>query len=177
MDSAEPYTTSVEYWDRKADTWHDEIQNTLMDETNSAMRNALDEFVTGADLAVDVGCGVGNYLRALACRAHTVIGVDISPRCIEHAQTMCRKYGLRNCQLFVVDLGSPDGNECKSLGITSAAVVLCVNALISPDPCTRNEMLRKASQTLREPSAASNGSGGTLLLVYLPLSLRNWTGS
>jgi len=146
--------------------WAGEIQNTLVEERNQVIRKALDEFVRGADLAVDLGCGVGNYLIALATRAMNVVGLDISKHCIEHAQRECEKYGKKNCKLFVIDLGSPEClGQYLNLGISSASVVLCVNALISPDPDTRREMLSKGIHMLRPSSTTNNDDGGVLLLV------------
>jgi SAM-dependent methyltransferase len=41
--------------------------------------------VEGLDV-LDVGCGAGYFAREMACRGARVVGVDISPRMIEHAR-------------------------------------------------------------------------------------------
>eukprot|EP00928_Gymnodinium_smaydae_P013768 TRINITY_DN14997_c0_g1_i3.p1 TRINITY_DN14997_c0_g1~~TRINITY_DN14997_c0_g1_i3.p1 ORF type:complete len:238 (-),score=46.92 TRINITY_DN14997_c0_g1_i3:51-764(-) len=103
--------TSVEYWDNLAETWNSEVHDSLLEDERHVIRAALDEFVAGADVVLDLGCGAGNYLHALASRAASVVGVDISPRCVEQARQLCARRRLQNCRLHVADLGRCAGAE------------------------------------------------------------------
>lgn len=151
--------TSVKYWDSVARDWQSEIQDTLSEDQDRVIYNALDEFVGGAVAVLDLGCGVGNYLPALAARAERVFGVDISPRCIEVARQLCARRRLANCSLRVTDLGHAHLHELSDFLPDRVPVAICMNVLISPDPVTRREILATAYRALLPPEGTS-GEGG-----------------
>lgn len=158
----ESNSTSVVYWDRLASVWEDAIQNSLREDRHRVIYKALDQFVKGVDMVVDLGCGTGNYLLALAVRAKRVIGIDISPGCIEVASQRLKQLRILNCELHVSDLGSRDARLHPET--ICAAAVVCTNVLISPDAATRDGILNHAYTMLRAP-APDEGDGGVLLLV------------
>jgi len=146
----QPNTTSVAYWDSVALTWQGEIQDSLREDRGRAVYRALDEFVTGVSTVVDLGCGVGNYIPDLAFRAEHVIGVDISPACIDVARELCRKFRINNCSLHVADLGHC--NDIPEWLPGPVPVAVCMNVVISPDSVTREEILSLAWRSL-QPAA------------------------
>eukprot|EP00928_Gymnodinium_smaydae_P013766 TRINITY_DN14997_c0_g1_i1.p1 TRINITY_DN14997_c0_g1~~TRINITY_DN14997_c0_g1_i1.p1 ORF type:complete len:360 (-),score=57.07 TRINITY_DN14997_c0_g1_i1:60-1049(-) len=152
--------TSVEYWDNLAETWNSEVHDSLLEDERHVIRAALDEFVAGADVVLDLGCGAGNYLHALASRAASVVGVDISPRCVEQARQLCARRRLQNCRLHVADLGRCAGAEASwhPHGLPFP-VAVCMNVVISPDATTRREILACAHRAL-----AADG----ILLLLVP---------
>jgi len=148
-----PNTTSVAYWDSVAHSWQGDIQDSLREDRGRAVYRALDEFVSGASAVLDLGCGVGNYIPDLSFRAEHVIGVDISPACIDVARQLCSRCRIRNCSLHVADLGRCDGlPEWLSCPVT---VALCMNVVISPDSVTRQEILSLAWRSLQPPADES----------------------
>lgn len=52
---------------------------------------------------LDYGCGVGRLLIPFARRAHTVVGVDVSPSMLEEARKNCQKFGVESARLLPVD--------------------------------------------------------------------------
>jgi SAM-dependent methyltransferase len=53
------------------------------------------------DLALDVGCGLGTFTRALARRSRHVTAVDLSPQMIDEARRLSRDHG--NIEYLVAD--------------------------------------------------------------------------
>jgi ubiquinone/menaquinone biosynthesis C-methylase UbiE len=49
--------------------------------------------------ALDLGCGTGEFARALAGRADRVVGLDLSPRMIEVARGRSRRHGAIDFQV------------------------------------------------------------------------------
>ena len=62
-------------------------QSGRSDRLSPAERSLLRHVPAGARWAVDVGCGDGQIVRALAHRGLTVLGIDLSPRMIELARS------------------------------------------------------------------------------------------
>lgn len=52
--------------------------------------------LTGQDLTVDLGCGTGQLTLPIAQRVRAVIGVDVEPDMLEHAQQAARDADVRN---------------------------------------------------------------------------------
>jgi ubiquinone/menaquinone biosynthesis C-methylase UbiE len=50
---------------------------------------------------IDVGCGPGIVLEALARRSGEVVGVDATPQMVHQAQERCQKINLANVQVLV----------------------------------------------------------------------------
>jgi ubiquinone/menaquinone biosynthesis C-methylase UbiE len=52
--------------------------------------------LTGQDVTVDLGCGTGQLTLPMARRVRAVIGVDVEPDMLEHAQQATRDTDVRN---------------------------------------------------------------------------------
>jgi trans-aconitate methyltransferase len=52
--------------------------------------------LTGQDVAVDLGCGTGQLTLPVARRVQAVIGMDVEPDMLEHAQQAARDAQVRN---------------------------------------------------------------------------------
>jgi SAM-dependent methyltransferase len=72
------------------------------------------------DVVLDVGCGNGHHLLALAPEIAGGVGVDLSPRMIDLARRSSPK-GLR----FLVD----DATRLEAVASSSVDLVLCIGAL------------------------------------------------
>jgi SAM-dependent methyltransferase len=90
------------YWDERAtenalwyvDTSLDyaapDVERFLAD-GEAVVAYALDQhhdLLPGHGRALEIGCGAGRICRALATRFHEVIGIDVSPRMLEHARRL-----------------------------------------------------------------------------------------
>eukprot|EP00928_Gymnodinium_smaydae_P070214 TRINITY_DN5410_c1_g1_i2.p1 TRINITY_DN5410_c1_g1~~TRINITY_DN5410_c1_g1_i2.p1 ORF type:complete len:544 (-),score=79.23 TRINITY_DN5410_c1_g1_i2:163-1794(-) len=128
-------------------------------------------------VAVDAGCGTGDWLPELSRRFSKVVGFDISSGLLRKAQSRVESGKITNVMLGpAVDLGAPCAEPADAgpptkqasptcgplpplVGESGADVVFSANSLISPDPVTRSRMLRRMAAMLR-PSPNS-----TLVLV------------
>lgn len=140
----------VAYWDQLAPTYSDEVLSSFHADRTGAIRRCLDDLGGPRKTVLDLGCGVGKYLRALSRRFGRVIGVDQSEELLEIAR---RDHGRRkNVELRCVD--ASDGRPVRGV---RANVVVCANVLIMADAERRDAILR----TARLSMAAS----GRLVLV------------
>ncbi len=71
--------------------------------------------LTAGSRVLDVGCGDGRHLRALAARGIVGVGVDVSPGLVRAAVTAARAEGLTGAVSFVV-------GDARRLPVRSAAV-------------------------------------------------------
>jgi ubiquinone/menaquinone biosynthesis C-methylase UbiE len=77
--------------------WYDRsiLQTIFFGPTHAAIIEALGRLPDDA-MILDVGCGTGLLAeRLLSSSAATVVGVDLSPGMVEHAQERCRRFGDR----------------------------------------------------------------------------------
>ena len=73
------------------------------------------------DVVLDLGCGDGNHLRAIAPKIERGVGVDIAPRMVESAASQSSFDNLT----FYVD----DARRLSKIGADAVDVVICVGAL------------------------------------------------
>ena len=76
---------------------------------------------TSSDVVLDLGCGNGHHLRALADEVDRGIGIDVAPAMIEAARAPSGTDNLA----FRVD----DAEACASIETASVDVVTCVGVL------------------------------------------------
>ena len=107
-----------------------------------------------SDAVLDVGCGDGTHLRALAGRIDRGIGIDLSPRMIQSARRQTQNSSLR----FRVG----DAERLASVPAASVDVVLCVGVL---------EHLLRPARALRQVARVLKPSGR---FVVLTLNGAHW---
>ena len=88
-DDLDEITRVIRYhWDRRANTFDDEIGHGLVsDEQRRAWLDLLSRLVGSAPQRVlDVGCGTGFLALRFAELGHTVTGIDLAPQMIDRAR-------------------------------------------------------------------------------------------
>jgi 2-polyprenyl-6-hydroxyphenyl methylase/3-demethylubiquinone-9 3-methyltransferase len=75
-------------------------------------------------LLVEIGCGPGDHLLALAERFERAIGLDLAPAMVERARQLRERHPSRSRIEFAVD----PAEELGSLSEGSVAVLFCVGA-------------------------------------------------
>ncbi len=107
------------------------------------MLEAVDARVTGDDVVLDIGCGLGRLTRVLAQRADQAIGLDVSPEMLEQA----RAY---NAELDNVTWLQGDGTGLT--GVADASVSACVSLVVFqhiPDPAITMGYIREIGRVLQ----------------------------
>lgn len=142
----QPNVTSVDYWDGVGEDWNDEIHDSLAEDVGGVAKAAIAEFSAPEEPAIDFGCGVGKYLPLLASHCSRVVGLDISRRLLAIARKELEAAGVPDFRLHRADLGA---STLERLSLPQAGLALCVNVLISPEPCTRDAILANVAESLR----------------------------
>ncbi len=128
------------YWDQVAPTYLQQVHDSLACDREGVLARRLDEFASLKHGAVDFGCGIGRYLRALAPRFKVVHALDHSQRCINRARR--EHEDLRNIIYRKADLSRPlEQWKRQRFGV-------CMNVLIAPSHDLRAAMLRTMHDAL-----------------------------
>ena len=77
------------------------------------------------DVVLDVGCGNGHHLMALAGEVRRGIGIDISPAMIEQAKARLRSSPWQDKLTFLSD----NGEEIATIAEESIDLAICIGAL------------------------------------------------
>ncbi|MDF2782300.1 MAG: Methyltransferase type 11 [Geminicoccaceae bacterium] len=104
---------------------------------------------------LDVGCGIGRFVQALAPQVAAVVGIDIAPGMIAAAQQSCA--GPSNVRLLLTS-----GRDLAGFGCASFDLVLAVDTvpyLYRTDPCLVETHLLETARVLRP--------GGDLVILNL----------
>ncbi|MAE95168.1 MAG: hypothetical protein CL910_10960 [Deltaproteobacteria bacterium] len=149
-----------EDWDALAGDFDREVFDPVGTDLAGAIARALRK-VGRVTLACDFGCGTGRMLPLLRRRAERVIGLDFAPELLRRARE--RVGPDPRVELRRADLGRPLRTP------RGAALVTCVNVLLTPDDAIRSVQLRNLRNALRP--------GGHLLLVVPSLESLLWTNN
>jgi SAM-dependent methyltransferase len=151
------------HFDRAADLWsqlYEDVSRTIdvryrvfMRQRLGLVLDALDSFAGQRRLRVlDIGCGAGRLVRALALRSHSVVGADVSPAMLERARSAVADAGA---SLLQADA------ELLPLRKSSFDVVCCLGLL---------EYLKGDQEILQEIDDLLRPGG--MLIVTLPNLLK-----
>ncbi len=138
-----------EYWNRSIRDYDEEVLDSLDADLGGVILRRLEAFADPNRLAADFGCGVGNYVPALASRFKHVYAIDFAARLLKKAQQRCAE---ANVQWMQGDLAT------SSFRMRRAHFGLCQNVLISPEPRKRRAILENVRRHIV-------GGGHLMLLV------------
>jgi len=111
------------------------------------------EMMCPVSLGVEVGCGTGNLLEKIHCKARFLIGVDQSPEMIEEARKKIQQHNLQGVELRLGDMMHLplEGNQVDLLVMNMAL-----------------HHAAQPLQTLKEVSRVLKNGGQFLLADMLP---------
>jgi ubiquinone/menaquinone biosynthesis C-methylase UbiE len=123
------------------------------------------------DTVLEIGCGTGLHLLALASEFGRGLGVDLSPAMIEAARTECMRLGLDHRMSFGIDVGETLG----SVGDSSVDVVFCIGAI--EHMLDQAQVFRSACRVLRSGGrfVCITLNGGSIWYRYLAPALGVYT--
>ena len=85
-----PHTDQVlESFDNVADIFDEEFENEITRRLRKTIYGAIDSLVPAGASILDINCGTGIDAIALARKGYNVVGADLAPKMIEHAQRKC----------------------------------------------------------------------------------------
>merc|ERR1719171_145393 len=110
-------------------------------------------------IALDLGCGVGKWVPALALRCTHVFACDISPQLLDVAMKSTKRFRINNVTFATADIAEYSSDEALAEGLSfpKGDMVVCANVLISPNEVTRQRIFSRVCGCM-SPS-------GTLLML------------
>eukprot|EP00445_Apocalathium_hangoei_P071764 CAMPEP_0204160850 /NCGR_PEP_ID=MMETSP0361-20130328/34209_1 /ASSEMBLY_ACC=CAM_ASM_000343 /TAXON_ID=268821 /ORGANISM="Scrippsiella Hangoei, Strain SHTV-5" /LENGTH=411 /DNA_ID=CAMNT_0051117183 /DNA_START=94 /DNA_END=1325 /DNA_ORIENTATION=+ len=165
-------TNPVGYWDAQARDYDDNIFSTIDEDSTRIITRTLDACANTEEgpfgCCVDLGCGAGKYLPALAARFRRVSAYDLSPKLVGLASKEVKAHGFSNVEVHVRDLAQvwyrdvQDKRSTEEFGsqseMESYGFAVMANVLIAPvNDSARGLMMRNALRSLCP--------GGRLLVV------------
>jgi SAM-dependent methyltransferase len=99
--------SQVQLWDSQSE---DPIYNLMPTFQDNKFLQLLEQEHMLAETydVLDIGCGVGVYPMALAKRVHSVTGIDLSPKMIQHGKEKIEKDKITNVTLSCMDWSAVD---------------------------------------------------------------------
>ncbi|MBL8550145.1 MAG: class I SAM-dependent methyltransferase [Hyphomonadaceae bacterium] len=122
-------------WDRHADDFEDLVTDVLEDGSG----RELDAYVAAVkpsqatSVLVDLGCGVGSFIRKYAGRFARAHGIDFAPRIVARAAALCQ--GLRG-----VSFEAMDAARAPEKWAGAADLTVSLNVITSPSAAKRKAL-------------------------------------
>jgi 2-polyprenyl-3-methyl-5-hydroxy-6-metoxy-1,4-benzoquinol methylase len=118
-------------WDQLADDFEELVVDVTRDETS----DQLSRFVAAARLPksavlVDLGCGIGSFIKRFGDRFAEIDGVEHAPKIIARAKAKCA--AMKNVRWFTLDVA----RAAKRLG-GRADLTVCMNVITSEKAAER----------------------------------------
>jgi len=134
-----PAAMDTDYWNRGIKDYDQEVLDSITADREGVILSRLEQYARKEKLAADFGCGVGNYVSALARRFKHVYAIDFATRLLNIAQERCDESNVRWMQ---GDLAT------SKFHMRRAHFGVCQNVLISPERRKRRAILKNISRHL-----------------------------
>lgn len=119
-------------WNRLAD----EFESQVCDVTRTDKKRQVERLVNALRLPksnrvlLDLGCGLGTFIKQFGDRFRRVIGIDFAPRMVERAQARCPELPEVTWKAMDVARAGDEFGPCADLAV-------CMNVITSPSPARR----------------------------------------
>ena len=155
-----------DYWDTVAADYGSAIFSVLANDTAGLIAGHIARLGDRAQIAADLGCGVGNFTPLLAEAFDRVHACDLSPKLLNQARTACRNFD--NVDFFQTDLGRvPHPFEPVDF-------VLCVNVLIMAGLDARMTALRAVTAQVKNDGHLLLVTPSTESMLYTQFRRVDW---
>ncbi|NKB37257.1 MAG: methyltransferase domain-containing protein [Gammaproteobacteria bacterium] len=138
------------YWDGLSETFDDEVFDPVKNDLNKVIRSSIEKFSHPQHTAIDIGCGNGRNLGSLSLQFKTVLGIDISPDCLQLASEQFKSRQSVECRQL-------DLSQCVT-DVEKADLGLCLNVVMMQSFETRQRLLQNITSLIKP-------KGRLLLLV------------
>lgn len=121
---------SCDRWNHLAETFEDEVCDITVNDSNRVMHRLITKVQQhSCGTLVDLGCGIGTFIRRFGSRFRNVIGVDYSQRILARAKEHCSKmpqvqWVCANMQK-AVDLIGPTSDLTTCLNVITSSSGAC----------------------------------------------------
>ncbi len=98
-------------WDKRADFWEKERKEQRRDDerVTSTLAFLTEKGILTPECRIaDIGCGPGRFAAGFAGTAHSVVGLDLSPKMVAHGNAYLDSLGLENARLHCRDFTALD---------------------------------------------------------------------
>ncbi|HXW24358.1 MAG TPA: class I SAM-dependent methyltransferase [Xanthobacteraceae bacterium] len=121
-------------WNRLADKFETDVCDITRTETSNQLSRCVDQVAPSRErsVLVDLGCGIGTFIRAFGDRFGEIVAVDIAPRMVARAKQRCNGRLPKTTWLAMGIEGA-----AKRIG-TRADLTVCLNVITSPQRARQN---------------------------------------
>ena len=122
-------------WDHLADTFEDEVCDLVATDCDGVIANLVETIpVPPQSTLVDMGCGIGTFVRAYGSRFSRIFAVEHAPRLLRRARRRQRESVRQKTRWMCADLAE----AAADIG-AEAALTVCLNVITSPNAEVREQ--------------------------------------
>ena len=133
-------------------------------ETHDDVEFILDLIGAQPKRVLEIGCGFGRILLALADAGHEVTGIDVEDGDLDNLSTTAKSLGLKNVYWYKADAVYDDW------GTGFDVVVLAGNILFNIENIESADAYKKAQESFIQKAAAALVPGGYVYIGYSPFA-------
>jgi len=128
------------YWEQLAEVHQEEMFNVYAHDRKKIISKCIKKLGGRSKTVTDLGCAYGRWLPVLSKNYKKVFAVDISESFIEMAKAGNKQYS--NIEYIRADAGrlKPEPSD----------VILCINAVMTPDPKQRDDFFQSIAAGLKK---------------------------
>lgn len=120
-------------WNQLADDFEDAVCDIVASETSDQLRRYVSAArpLSESPVLVDLGCGIGTFIRTFGDRFSQIVGVEYAPRIMARAKARCSE--VKGVEWLTMDAArAADEIGCR------ADLTVCLNVITSASAAVRN---------------------------------------
>jgi len=132
---------------KKWDQISSEFEDLVCDITRTDLKDGLSRYVKSVPTSkhavlVDLGCGIGSFIKKFGGHFHEIIGVEFAPGIIARAKRSFKN--ASNITWFTMDIN----RSARKIG-PRADLTVCLNVVTSPSPAKRRSLWSSIARTTK----------------------------
>jgi len=130
-----------DYWNAVAKHYESEVFNVLADDKDSLVTKNIKHYGAKSKVAIDLGCGIGNFLPFLSKSFGQVHAIDFSEKCLQQARQNTEN--IKGIEYWCEDMSSPKHRFPK------VDFILRINSIISQSITVRSGLFKSLRKLLK----------------------------